>query len=123
MRIIEVMMAAAVNTAQNFKQANTAVTVDGTVIEVRLHDNLIYARSGDFESFTLHGWKTKTTLSRLRALSLGIFITKGVMRIDGLAFTAADILTFKPGIGWQITGKLESGQTAVTDDNGLIVSK
>lgn len=85
---IERKMLYAVRGCKNFKGANTEVksfftemTEQGEytrVSEVYLHGNLIYTFIEDkgqvYEVFTLAGWNTNTTRSRLRALLQNGFI-------------------------------------------------
>ena len=68
MRKIESEMNAAVLTRRNFSKANTSVTINDRIAEVRLHGNLI-ARVGDtFVQILDGGWQSNTTKSRLNAL-------------------------------------------------------
>ena len=68
MRKIERLMNAAITEGRNWSSANTSVTMNGNIAEVRLHGNLI-AEVSD-ECVTLHdgGWQSKTTKSRLNAI-------------------------------------------------------
>lgn len=69
MRKIDEQMVDAVLERCNWKSDNTEVQVSASgVVEVRLHGNLI-ARLTDGEwEYTLAGWNTSTTRSRLSAL-------------------------------------------------------
>lgn len=75
MRKIEKQMLAAVCTRRNWSSGNTFVKVssDKNIVNVFLHGNLIYKLVGTVESFTLAGWDTVTTRSRLNALGCNIF--------------------------------------------------
>ena len=68
MRKIERLMNAAITEGRNWSSANTSVTMNGNIAEVRLHGNLI-AEVSD-ECVTLHdgGWQSVTTKSRLNAI-------------------------------------------------------
>ena len=68
MRKIERLMNAAISEGRDWSSANTSVTMNGNVAEVRLHGNLI-AEVSD-ECVTLHdgGWQSVTTKSRLNAI-------------------------------------------------------
>ena len=74
MRKIEKEMLAAVCEHRNWNCGNTIVTCENNVVCVYLHGNLIYEDDMDErrESFTLAGWNTPTTRSRLRALGADI---------------------------------------------------
>jgi len=68
MRKIERLMNAAISEGRDWSSANTSVTMNGNIAEVRLHGNLI-AEVSD-ECVTLHdgGWQSATTKSRLNAI-------------------------------------------------------
>ena len=68
MRKIETEMNRAIANGTNWSKANTAVSFEGEVAEVRLHGNLI-ARVGEgFIELFDGGWQTTTTKSRLNAI-------------------------------------------------------
>lgn len=68
MRKIETEMNRAIATGTNWSKANTSVSFEGEVAEVRLHGNLI-ARIGEgFIELFDGGWQTTTTKSRLNAI-------------------------------------------------------
>ena len=68
MRKIETEMNRAIATGTNWNKANTSVSFEGEVAEVRLHGNLI-ARIGEgFIELFDGGWQTTTTKSRLNAI-------------------------------------------------------
>lgn len=73
MRAINEEMSAAVAAHNNFKLSNTEVIAseDGNVF-VYLHGNKIYMEVNGKASFTLAGWNTPTTRSRLNALGVDI---------------------------------------------------
>ena len=74
MRTIEEKMCKAIKARKNFKSGNTRVEIcpDKTA-RVYLHGNMIYAESiKGWRVFTLAGWNTQTTRSRLRACGVDI---------------------------------------------------
>jgi len=82
MRKIESEMNAAVLTRRNFSKANTSVTINDRIAEVRLHGNLI-ARVGDnFVQILDGGWQSVTTKSRLNALLSDVTPDGGVFQKD-----------------------------------------
>ena len=68
MRKIERLMNAAITEGRNWASANTSVTMNGNIAEVRLHGHLIAEVSA--ECVTLHdgGYQSATTKSRLNAI-------------------------------------------------------
>lgn len=72
MRQIEKNMVQAVKAGRNFRSNNTVVTVDGSGIKVYLHGNCIYTIFQGVARFTLAGWNTVTTRSRLNALGVDV---------------------------------------------------
>ena len=82
MRKIEEKMLWAVRSRRNMQEGNTQVVIcsgaknGGIMVNVFLHGNHIYtlyALNGTVsESFTLAGWNTPTTRSRLRALGIDV---------------------------------------------------
>ena len=63
MRKIEAQMNQAVTNRYNFNKANTSVSINDRIAEVRLHGNLI-ARVGDnFVQILDGGWQSVTTKS------------------------------------------------------------
>ena len=92
MRQIEEKMVNAVNNYKNFSSSNTVVNVSKengcTVIRVYLHNNCIFEKvqnlDGWFERyFTLAGWNTTTTRSRLRALGVDVYQRNYVPMYNG----------------------------------------
>lgn len=70
MRKVEYNMLQAIHAGKSWSGGNTSVSIlwDGAV-EVRLHGNLIFRRGADgLVRFSLAGWPTATTRSRLSAL-------------------------------------------------------
>lgn len=79
MRKIEEAMCAAVKERRYWKSGNTEVNVRKDAygfehVEVRLHSNLIWKwnETEDMTEFTLAGWNTNTTRSRLNALGVDV---------------------------------------------------
>ena len=76
MRKIEKAMCAAVKERRNWQSGNTRVEVKdgGNLVKVYLWDNLIYTEclEDGVKRFTLAGWNTNTTRSRLNALGVGV---------------------------------------------------
>ena len=72
MRQIEKSMAQAVKAGRNFRSGNTVVSVDASGIKVYLHGNCIYTVYQGVKRFTLAGWNTVTTRSRLNALGVDV---------------------------------------------------
>ena len=72
MRKIEYDMIAAIQQGKNFNSSNTMVKHESNTCRVFLHGNEIYREvtTGNHSTrqFTLSGWNTNTTKSRLRAL-------------------------------------------------------
>lgn len=93
MRKIEHQMLQAYHQRKNRKLGNTEVTEDGRIY---LHGNLIAANNGDGTlSFSMCGWGTPTTRSRLNALGIRVFQRDWVqyaLRRDG---TKVEV-----GTGW-----------------------
>ena len=85
MRQIEKAMCAAVEARFNLACSNTKVKVNDNKVEVYLHGNLIYKRQGGGASFTLAGWNSNTTRSRLRALGVSVrcYDYTPQMKVDG----------------------------------------
>jgi len=68
MRKIESQMNAAITANKNWSNANTSVTTQDGVSEVRLHGNLIAKVGDDFVTVFDGGWQSNTTKSRLNAI-------------------------------------------------------
>ena len=85
MRQIEKAMCAAVEARFNWACSNTHVKVNDNKVEVYLHGNLIYKKQGGVASFTLAGWNSNTTRSRLRALGVSVryYDHPPQMKVDG----------------------------------------
>ena len=74
MNKLEQNMVNAVRNNKNFRSSNTDVIIDGHIVKVYLHNNLIFAknkRNGKI-MFSSCGWCTNTTKSRLNALGANI---------------------------------------------------
>ena len=72
MRQVEEKMLQAVRSGRNFRSGNTVVTADETGIKVYLHGNCIFAIYQGVKRFTLSGWNSVTTRSRLNALGVSV---------------------------------------------------
>lgn len=73
MRQIEEMMLNAVNSRRNFASSNTSVHVDSNKnVFVYLFGNCIYKIVDGVKYFTLAGWNTVTTRSRINALGVDV---------------------------------------------------
>jgi len=72
MRKIEKAMCEAVQMRTNWSESNTIVKVFGDEVTVYLHGNAIYRVVDGVQYFTLAGWNTPTTRSRLHALGVGV---------------------------------------------------
>ena len=104
MRQIEKQMVEAIKARKNFKSGNTEVTMTrneylGTCTAmVYLHDNLIAKISFGTENvvaqFTLAGWNTNTTRSRLNALGVGVSQLNWAPYHNGKAISSTDWYTF-----------------------------
>lgn len=90
MRKVEQDMLNAIAKGRSFSRGNTSVLVIGPFIEVYLHGNLI-ARQDKADAqnpnmqFTLAGWNTPTTRSRLNALGVRVYTKKGQAYANGFA--------------------------------------
>ena len=76
MRKIEETMCAAVKARMNYKSGNTEVVISdgGSKAAVYLHGNKIYMESSEgWAWFSLCGWNTSTTRSRLNALGVHVY--------------------------------------------------
>ena len=72
MRKIEEAMCAAVKEHKNWNCKNTRVECEDNTVRVFLHGNQIYKVVDGVKRFTLAGWNTVTTRSRLNALGVGV---------------------------------------------------
>ena len=72
MRKIEEKMVNAVNRSKNFNEGNTEVRIDANGLSVLLYGNIIFQIRGNEKFFTLSGWNTPTTRSRLNALGVRV---------------------------------------------------
>lgn len=83
MRQIEKNMVNAVNGRYNFKSGNTQVEIFDEDTLVLLHENHIFCIVDGIKYFSLAGWNTNTTRSRLNALGVEIHNKKGVPYYKG----------------------------------------
>ena len=77
MRKIEERMVAAVKSCTNFSESNTQVTQANGNTYVYLFENCIYKIINGKRFFTLCGWNTPTTRSRLTALGVNVTTKNG----------------------------------------------
>ncbi len=68
MRKIEQQMNRAIATGTNWSNANTSVSMDGDIAEIRLHGNLIAKVGEGFIQIFDGGFQSVTTKSRLNAI-------------------------------------------------------
>lgn len=68
MRKIEREMNAAIAQGKNWSKANTSVTFEGEVAEVRLHGHKIAEIGEGWIQLWAHGYETTTTKSRMNAI-------------------------------------------------------
>lgn len=85
MRKIEQAMIDAINGNREFRSGFTAVSVSAGDIAVTLHGNTIARRIAGRWRWTLAGWNTPLTRSRINALARGLGWTMGVGTIAGVA--------------------------------------
>lgn len=74
MKAVERRMLQAVKERRNYRERNTVVNVENGDVRVYLHGNCIFASVDGVERFTLAGWNTVTTRSRLNAL--GVYVSQ-----------------------------------------------
>lgn len=73
MRKIEEMMLNSIRNGKSFNLGNTSVVFrDNNDFFVTLHGNVIFVKNEKGTVFSLCGWNTPTTKSRLRALGVGV---------------------------------------------------
>ena len=83
MRQIEKEMRYALRNGENFHSNNTTVTHDNGNSYVYLFGNLIYKVVNGKAYFSLAGWNTNTTRSRLNALGVNVSQKKGTPHYNG----------------------------------------
>lgn len=84
MRQIEKNMLEAIKEGRSWRENNTEVLVVGNHVAVYLYGNLIAtADPGNGWKFSLSGWNTPTTRSRLSALGCDVCQRNGVPMRDG----------------------------------------
>jgi len=93
MKQIEEIMCNAVASGKKVSVSNTLVSVENGVIKVYLHGNLIYTKKNGVERFTLAGWNTTTTRSRLRALGVDVYQRNYVPMYNGKEINDCDWYT------------------------------
>lgn len=104
MRKIEQQMIQAIRAGQTAKFDNTTIRHNNGIAEVYLHGNAIACISDKSVSYSLAGWNTVTTRSRIRALMSafggdGCYTKHGVPFIHGMAVESTDWVTFNPKYG------------------------
>ena len=86
MKKIEQAMVDAIKAGREFKSGNTEVIIcGGSLFSVRLHGNAIARNHGRGWEFSLAGWNTVTTRSRINALARGLYWHMHVYNKDGMA--------------------------------------
>lgn len=83
MRKIEEKMVNAVRNCKYFHEGNTEVVPTQGAVMVYLHGNMIYMINNGTQTFTLAGWNTPTTRSRLRALGVNVTTKAGKPIYEG----------------------------------------
>ena len=85
MRKIEQSMVDAIRQNKGFSGGNTQVFLSLNGFRVKLHGNLIFEKDGDTIRFTLAGWPTPTTRSRIYAV-LSMFTQNQLYQQAGKQF-------------------------------------
>ena len=88
MRKLEKEMVSAVNGRYTWESGNTKVNVSSGDVFVYLHDNLIFKIVRGVRSFTLCGWNTPTTRSRLNALGVDVCCRNFAPCLDGVSISS-----------------------------------
>ena len=78
MRKIEEKMINAIKNCRNWKLNNTEVKIKNNRFKVYLHRNLIFEECEKHFVFSLCGWNTPTTRSRLHEIFIYLYDTKQV---------------------------------------------
>lgn len=96
MRTIEKNMLNALREKKTWRNSNTAVVFneDKSECRVYLHGNCIFAVCEGVARFTLAGWNSKTTRSRLNALGVGIYCKNFAPYRNGVRLFVRDWYTF-----------------------------
>lgn len=85
MRQVEKRMVAAIKARTPMNCGNTSVTVKDDYCDVLLFGNHIARVFNDGRGeFTLSGWDTNTTRSRLNALGVGVYREKRMTKYNGM---------------------------------------
>lgn len=102
MRKIERQVIEAVQAGREFSGGNTRVQVEGDRVSVFLHGSEIFRKFGEgsaaVEVFTLAGWSTPTTKSRLRALGVPLCTKNGTTLCAGVALDSEKVYTLAGGL-------------------------
>lgn len=93
MKTIERAMCKAAKAHKNWRSGNTCVVADEESVRVYLHGNLIYEENGNGRAFTLAGWNTPTTRSRLNALGCGVSQHNWEPQHNGAAISSREWIT------------------------------
>lgn len=112
MRKIEHDMVQAVNMRTPASPGNTTVSVlptpeiPGTeeMVSVSLHGNEIFRAWEGFRLFTLAGWATGTTKSRLRALGVPLVTKRGVNTVYGVEIESREWYRLEAGTVVKVEG-------------------
>lgn len=89
MRQIDKAMCEAIKARKNWKSGNTRVTIFNTQwgvnykVELHGHPIYFYSEAEDIATFTLAGWDTLTTRTRLRALGVDLERKNGKTMYNG----------------------------------------
>lgn len=96
MCIIEIKARDAFFSGYDFKLSNTEVFVSSNIVYYSLHGNIIAKRDlkSGLSKFTLCGWNTNTTKSRLRSLGVNLTTKKGVVYVDNKEIEINRFYTF-----------------------------
>ncbi len=97
MRKIEQQMIAAVLAGRDWQSANTAVRTEGGNVLVTLHGNTIARCTTGVWEWTLAGWNTPTTRSRINALARAFYLYRVTTKSGATYAMASDGTTFAVG--------------------------
>lgn len=93
MRKIEKEMQQALRNGRNFRRGNTAVIFNESGAKVYLHGNCIFSIRQGVKRFTLAGWNSVTTRSRLNALGVGVYQKNFTPIYNGVAINSREWYT------------------------------
>jgi hypothetical protein len=109
MRKIEQAMIDAIKAGRDWSKDNTRVSIAGTrgaeSVKVFLHGNMIAQRIGHGWKFTLAGWNTPTTRSRINALAYAFSWRWRVSCKAGIPQVVSRSVADNPG--WRVIGSHE----------------